>query len=164
MRAAIKTGRLKQSLTKAGRIRNAVEADAEWLRTTKADRVPLTGPTSPRRFEIDDDDEAPAATTSEPVGPAAPPPVNELAAARTRREAVNADLAEIELARQRGELVLARDVEAKLADAFLRVRTRLLGVTVRAREADPTISDEQHRLYEALIREALEELSDGGRP
>lgn len=139
---AIKTGRLSKSVTKTGKVRSAKAADAEWAAATRADYVPVTGPT------------APASTTQEPP--------SDLALARARREGVNADLAEIELARQRSELVLARDVEARLADTFLRCRTRLLGITVRAREADPAIGEGTHRLYETLLREALEELAAGG--
>lgn len=144
VQVAIKTGRLSGSLTTNKRIKTAKGADVEWAASTKADMVPLTGPTAPKNGHANG---------------ASPPPVNELAGARARREGVNADLAEIELAEKRGELVLARDVEARVADAFLRCRTRLLGTTVRAREADPTITEAQHRLYETLLREALEELA-----
>lgn len=151
VRQAIKAGRLTVrggSLTRdRKRIRDAAAADVEWAATTKSEMVPLTGPTAP--------------ASSAPVASAEPPPTNDLAAARARREAVNADLAEIELGRARGELVLARDVEARFADVFLRCRTKLLGVVVRAREADPTLTETQFKLLDALLREALEDLSGG---
>lgn len=149
VRLAIKSGRLAKAVNVAGKIKSAMAADAEWLASTKAEMVPLTGPTAPASTRADVE--------------AAPPPVNDLAVARVRRERVNADLAEIELGRARGELVLARDVEARFADVFLRCRTKLLGVVVRAREADPTLTEVQLRLVDTLLREALEELAGGAR-
>jgi hypothetical protein len=48
VQVAIATGRLSKSLTPDGkRIADALAADAEWERTTNANRVPLTGRTSP---------------------------------------------------------------------------------------------------------------------
>lgn len=148
VQVAIKTGRLSTSLTTDGkRIRSAAKADEEWVGSTKADMAPLTGPTGPQNG------------AAKPTNGA--PPVNELAAARTRSEAAKAELAEIELAVKRGELISARDIEARLADVFLRCRTRLLGIPSRLREQDPTLSGKQVVLVEALIREALKELATG---
>lgn len=153
VQVAIASGRLSASVTKTGKIRSIAKADAEWAAATKADHAPLTGPTAPK----------PPPAAREPA-PVEPQQVNDLAAARARREGVNADLAEIDLAKTRGELVLARDVEARFADVFLRCRTRLLGMIVRAREADPTLTETQLRLIETLLRDALGELATtGGR-
>jgi hypothetical protein len=160
VRAAIKTGRLAISLTADHKkIQSATQADAEWAATTNADRVPLTGPTAPANTPPS---AAPApAVDGEAAPPEAAPPVNELAAARARREAAGAELAEIALAQKRGELVRARDMEAHMADVFLRCRTRILGVVPRLREQDPTVTAAQLDLIDALIREALEELASG---
>ncbi len=143
---AIKSGRLAKSLTKDGKIRSAKAADLEWAAATHADMVPLTGPTAP-------------ASSTAPPADAEAPPVNELAAARTRREASRAELAEIQLAEKRGELVRVRDVEARLADVFLRCRTQLMGIPSRLREQDPTLSPRQVQLVDSLIRETLKELA-----
>jgi len=143
VQVAIKSGRLMASVTAGGKIKTARAADAEWASSTNADRVPLTGPTAPAK------------------GDAPAPPVNELAVARARREATLAELAEIELAQKRGELIRARDVEARLADVFLRCRTRLLGIPARLREQDPTLTAAQLGLIENLIRGSLEELAGG---
>lgn len=142
--AAIRWGRLAKSLTddRPRQIRSAKAADAEWAAATNADRVPLTGPTAPATGD-------------------ASAPVNELAAARARREAAAAELAEIDLAERRGSLVRAHDLEARLADVFLRSRTRLLGLPSRLREQDPTLTAAQLELVEALLVEALEELAGG---
>jgi phage terminase Nu1 subunit (DNA packaging protein) len=83
-------------------------------------------------------------------------------AARARKEAANAALAEIELARTRGRLLLAADVEHRLADTFLRCRTRLLGIPSQLRERAPHLAREDLALAEELIRQACEELADGG--
>ena len=147
VRNAIKTGRLKTALTAdRKRVRTAGAADAEWAATTKAEMVPQTGPTAP--------------ATAEPPS-TEPPPVNELAAARVRKEAASAELAEIELAEKRRELIPARDIENRLADVFLRCRTRLLGIPSRLREQDPTLSAVQLQLVEALIHDALRDLAAG---
>lgn len=140
VQAAIRSGRLVKAVVD-GRI-NAAIADAEWAGTTLEDRVPLTGPTAP-----DDDDELPADVPS-------------LKESRARREAAEAALAEIELAEKRRELVLAADVESKLVNVFSRCKTKLLGVPSRARQRDPGLSGQQVKLFESLIREALDDLSE----
>lgn len=135
VQVAIKEGRLKKSLTPDGKIADVDLADMEWAATTHVDRIPLTGPT--------------AAGT--------PPP--DLQESRARREAAEAALAEIELAEKRGELVLAGDVESKLVNVFAHCKTKLLAVAARARQRDPALSGPQVALFEALIREALEDLA-----
>lgn len=136
VQVAIESGRLSKSLTSDRKqITDASAADAEWESTTHVDRIPITGPT--------------AAGT--------PPP--DLQESRARREAAEAALAEIELAEKRRELVLAADVESKLVNVFAQCKTKLLGVAARARQRDPGLSGPQVQLFEALIREALEDLS-----
>lgn len=149
VQVAIRNGRIPASaLTKDGKkIRSAKAADAAWLASTKADMVPLTGPTAP--------------ASSQPTA-VEPPPVNDLAVARARRESAAAGIREIELEEMRGELLRAKDVEGRLADVFLRCRTRLLTIPSRLREQDPTVAAAQLRLVEALIVEALEELAGQG--
>lgn len=82
-------------------------------------------------------------------------------AARAAREEALAELARDELLRKRGELVRARDMEAHMADVFLRCRTRIMGAVPRLRERDPTLTAPQLDLIDTLIREALEELASG---
>ena len=139
VQVAIQGGRLRTSLTEDGRIRDASEADAEWLANTHSNRVPHTGPTSPN-------------------GVAAPP---ELGESRKRKEAALAELAEIELAEKRGDLVLARDVEARLVNVFSSCKVKLLGIAARARQRDPSLTAAQIAMLDALVREALEDLAGG---
>lgn len=172
VRRAIKEGRLsKRVLTGDGKIRSARAADLEWLASTKADMVPLTGPTAPRiksRMKTARNDKkarqrrARTTETDEADARIDPEPVNELGAARARREAAAADMAEIEVAEKRGELVLSKDVEARLADYILKCRARLLGIPGRLREASPHLAANDIDAVEVLIHEALEELAHGG--
>ena len=148
---AVKTGRLAKSAKRvkgAWRIDPAL-ADKEWAASTHADRAPLTGPTAPRAAPPLDDGEGEG-------------DLNSLAEARARHEMAKAELAEIELAERRGDLVKARDVESRLAGVFANCKRKLLGVPPRARQQDPTLSEAQLGLVDSLIREALEDLATGG--
>ncbi|MCM2332754.1 MAG: DUF1441 family protein [Anaeromyxobacteraceae bacterium] len=138
--AAIKIGRLTKSVKRSKGGRYAIDprrADAEWDAATYADRVPLTGPT------------APAAGEENPS----------LMEARARLETAKAALAELDLGERRGELVPAREVEARLVAVFSSCKTKLLGVPTRARQWDPTLTKAQVELIEATVREALEDLA-----
>ncbi len=136
VQVAIKSGRLAKSLTADGRIASAAAADAEWSATTHVDRIPITGPTAA----------------------GVPPP--DLQESRARREAAEAALAEIELMEKRRELVPAKDVESKLVNVFAHCKTKLLGVAARARQRDPGLTGPQIELFEALIRECLDDLAE----
>lgn len=143
VRAARDRGSLAGALTKDGQIADVELADQLWAATTREDRVPLTGPT---------------ASGANAAAKPAPSPLQEH---RARREAAQAELAEIELAEKRRELVPAKDVESRLVNVFSSSRTKILGVVARARQRDPSITPAQHALYESLLREALEDLADG---
>lgn len=141
VQTAIDSGRLSKSLTPDGQIASAAAADAEWERTTKSEHIPRTGPTS------------------------AGTPTPELGESRARREAAEAEKAEIELAEMKRGLVPSKDVESKLVNAFAHCKTKLLGVPARARQRDPGLTGPQLELIEELLREALEDLaseSEGG--
>lgn len=178
VQVAIKDGRLRASLTRdRKKVKSAKAADAEWLLTTKFDMRPVTGPTSQARIKSriknrpKDTNGTHAPTAKQESGGSAPrikpedeaPPVNDFAVARARREAAAARRAELEVDREEALLVRAKDVEARLADVFLRCRTRLLGIPTRAREQDPSLGEPQLKLFETLINEACEELAGGGR-
>jgi phage terminase Nu1 subunit (DNA packaging protein) len=132
------SGRLDGVLTHDGRIISAEAADAAWAASTNADMVPASGPTAP----------ALAVATPSP-----------LAEHRARQAAAAATIAELELAEKRGQLVRIEDVEARWADIVTLVRTKLLGVASRARIRDPSLTSKQVGVFDALIREALEELA-----
>lgn len=144
---AVAAGRLTKSVKKlpSGRLSiDAKRADLEWAASTYSDRAPLTGPTAPRRGAAGDD---------EPVS---------LMDVRNRHELAKAQLAELDLAERRGEILEAREVEARLVGVFSSCKTKLLGVPSRVRQQDPTLTKPQVALVEATIREALEGLAEGG--
>jgi hypothetical protein len=140
---AKKVGILRRCLTPEGKIISASAADAEWDAGSYADRQPLSGPTSPKSRHGDAD------------------PEPHLGDARARHELAKAQLAEIDLAERRGELVKVAELDGKLASLFTSCKTKLLGIPSRARQADPTLSTVQIALVEELVREALEDLAEG---
>lgn len=81
-----------------------------------------------------------------------------------RRESAQADLAELELARKRGQLIDADDARADVLAAYSLVKTRLLGVPSLVAQRLPHLAGEVEPVVDELIRAALEELSagDGG--
>ena len=124
------------TLTADGRIADAARADAEWAANTRAERVPLTGPTAPGGEEPIDFGEA-----------------------RARLEAAKAQLAELELAEKRAELVAVKEVDARMVGEYARAKTKLLAVPSKMRQRDPAFTLEQIALLEALIRETLNDLA-----
>jgi phage terminase Nu1 subunit (DNA packaging protein) len=81
---------------------------------------------------------------------------------RARREAALADLAEIELAQKRGQLVDNKEKDAEFIAHIALAKTRLLRVPSRLAQEMPDLADRVVPLAESLIREALEELSIDG--
>jgi phage terminase Nu1 subunit (DNA packaging protein) len=160
---ALASGRLKTSTALDGKgqrkITDAALADAEWTATTHADRVPLA--VQLRRAAA----EAPATTPAPPPeGEESESGVPERAVSVARREAAEAALAELKLAKLEGEVIPAQDVESRLADLFTHCKTRLLGVPTRVRQEDPTLTAGQVATIEAVIREALADLAAEGNP
>lgn len=149
VQVAIETGRLTKSVKRGPGNEYFIDpkrADIEWAASTYSDRVPLTGPT------------APAAVAPIPEGAAAADAMS-LGEARARLEAAKAALAEMDLEERRGELVQAREVEARLVAVFSACKVKLLGVPSRVRQQDPGLTKAQVELIEATVREALEDLA-----
>ena len=86
--------------------------------------------------------------------------------ARTRREAALAQLAELELATKRGELIPADAVQRCWEDMVGRMRGKMLNLPGRLAAAIPTCQTQQEIEREAmtLIRECLYELAECGVP
>lgn len=83
--------------------------------------------------------------------------------ARARKMAAEAELAELELAQQRGALVTRQAVEEGVGHAFQRVRARLLALPAKASHELVGLADmvEVQRRLERQVDEVLREL---GRP
>lgn len=69
-----------------------------------------------------------------------------------------ARIAELDFRERAGELVDATEMEAHIADAFTKVRTRLLGVPTRAKQQLPHLAAGDIAVLDRLLREALEAL------
>jgi phage terminase Nu1 subunit (DNA packaging protein) len=141
---AIEAGRLTRSVVRTDDGKYLIDpkrADIEWAASTYADRVPLTGPTAPTRGAPDDED-----------------PVS-LMQARNRLELAKAQLAEMDLAERRGEILDAHEVEARMVGVFSSCKTKLLGIPSRVRQEDPTLTKAQIAILELSIRAALEDLA-----
>lgn len=60
-----------------------------------------------------------------------------------------------------GSVLKADDVKKKWGDLIAIVRTKILAVPSKFRQRDPDFTHEKYLILENLIRESLEELSDG---
>ena len=167
---AVFDGRLKKSVVRVGGKKKIVDADLadqEWEANTQsridhAPRVPA-GDAARRSGGPGDPTGELAQAMVEALIPDYFESRAKKEAAGARREAALADLAEIEVAERREELVPVEDVESRLVAVFSQCRNKLLGVPSRARQQDPALSMPQIALFESLIREALEDLTvDGG--
>ena len=82
--------------------------------------------------------------------------------ARTRKVNAEAEIAELELAKVRGELVVAADVVKAWDDVLSALKGKLLSVPTKAAPvvAAETEAGSCQKILEDLINEALEELSN----
>ena len=146
---AVATGRLTDSVVRdprgAPKIGDPDLADLEWGSNTRprADK-PSAAPTRPADLDVPDYMESRARRE----------------AAAARREAAQAEMAELDVAERRGELVAVAEIRAEVDARYARVRTRVLGVPSRAAQRLPHIAAEMVPVIEEAIREALEELAN----
>jgi hypothetical protein len=155
---AITAGRLRDSVVTIDgqpKISDAELADREWQANTRM-RVEQPPPHQHERPAVDE----PAVTPTDVPDYNVSRALREAAAAR--REAAQADLAEIEVAQRRGELVLVDQARADVIDKFTTVKTRLLGVPSRIAQRFPRFALELVPVLDDLLREALEELAIDG--
>jgi len=135
---AIRDGRLTVARDRRGRPRigDAASAAREWARTTQSDRRPVNGASARQRGTY-------IAT------------VTSLAKARLERQ-------ELENAQRRGQLVDGAAMRARMADAFLHCRTKLLAVAAKAKSRLPHLTQADVLAIDALVRETLEDLASKG--
>lgn len=81
-------------------------------------------------------------------------------AARARRESALADMAEIDVAEKRGELVSVDEAESHWANVVTMIKTKILGVPSRLAQRMPRIASDVVPILESMLREALEEIAD----
>lgn len=148
---AITAGRLRESVIFVGgkpKIADAELADREWTANTRprvdrpATATATTEPTEQRQ-------EVPDYNVSRAL--------REAAAAR--RESAMADIAELEAAQKKGELVPIAEARADVIERFTVVKTKILGVPTRIAQRLPHLASEVVPIVEELLRESLEELA-----
>ncbi|HEY3450934.1 MAG TPA: hypothetical protein VGK67_31550 [Myxococcales bacterium] len=81
--------------------------------------------------------------------------------ARARKETAQATLAELEVGRAKGELILASQVEARMVAVFSNCKTKLLALPSRARQQLPHLSAADVDVLDGIVRETLEALAGG---
>ncbi len=84
-----------------------------------------------------------------------------LKAAQARHEFIRAKLAEMELAEKKAGLVSRREAEAAWQVIMPRCKARLLRIAPDLKARLPQLTDEQVKLIDGLVHEAVEDL---GRP
>ena len=144
---AIRVGRLRQSVVKVTRrgrevawIRNAALADAEWAKNTR---------------------------TNVSVSPGRDGDHDELREAKLRWQNLRCEKAQLDVdaardaARLRkGLLIQVDEARGDVQSLLVAVRSALLAVPSRARQALPHLSMDDVAVIDELLREALEDLSD----
>jgi phage terminase Nu1 subunit (DNA packaging protein) len=85
---------------------------------------------------------------------------------RARKMKHDADLAEMEAARERGDLIPATDVQREWTGILANIRARLLALPTKlaARTAPPDRLTAVESEARKIINEALTEMSDGAEP
>jgi P27 family predicted phage terminase small subunit len=79
--------------------------------------------------------------------------------AGARQRNAQAELAELQLSVRRGRLVDAEAMRTRMADVFLRCRTKLLAVPAKAKTLLPHLTHADVLTLDALVRESLEDLA-----
>lgn len=135
---AVSSGRLSRCVVRDAtgkpRITDAALADQEW----EANTDPTPRGTNSLNYDNPDFNES-----------------------KARKEHWLAEHAELKFKEAAGELVPAADVTSKLADVFQTCKSKLMGLPSRARQQLPHLSVADVTVIEALVREALEDLSGG---
>lgn len=85
-----------------------------------------------------------------------------LVAEQARERHWKANLAELEYKERAGELVSKAAARAGAVEKFAAVKTKLLALPSRIRQRLPRLTAAEVQLIDDLVRQALEDLADGG--
>lgn len=175
MLRAIRSGRLKNSLIfdKSGKakVANVALADQEWEARTDLSKAPgyvkerasvsrVTGAVTGGVTPV-----TPAPGTPEPEGDPirslrdTDPGTLSLSDASALEKDWKARIAELDYLERSGELVNAKEIEARIVDEYARCRTKLLGLARKAKAALPHLTHADINTIDGLVREALEDLA-----
>ena len=165
---AVTAGRLTKSVVRDAKgdpkIADADLADREWEATTDYSRAPGTVKERAAAERLDGAHgtvagRKSAARPRPAVVDDGMPEELSLAEESAKEKHWKARIAELEFRERSGELVDAKAMEAKLADMFTTVRTKLLGLPTRAKQQLPHLTASDVTLLDSLVREALEGLA-----
>jgi phage terminase Nu1 subunit (DNA packaging protein) len=141
---AISGARLVDSVTVVDGVKKIADpeaADREWAANTDLSKAPGWVKDADGDREHGDEDASPLATAS------------------AREKHWKAELAELTYRQKAGELVDAGEVQAEITATFSTVRTNLLGVPNKVKQAHPDLELAVLATIDDAIREALEELA-----
>ena len=145
--AAIKKGKLTKSITRDEKGRAIIDAeiaDQEWI-PEKKEIFKEANPNRP----VDDSESSISTAIS-------------FAESRAVRENYQAQLSKLEYEREAGKSVDADEVKREWAKIASIVRSKVLGIPSKARQRIPELTHDAYLVLETVVRESLEELSDGG--
>ena len=74
---------------------------------------------------------------------------------------VKREIEELNFLERRGELIDTDEARQSVLDEYANIRTRMLGLSTRIRQRIQSLTSEDIKTIDKLIREALEALSDG---
>jgi len=146
--AAIRTGRLSVINAADGRVLvNSDTMREEWAQNTQrrigVGPMPAAGTPRPRPERL--------ARTTEAV-----PEYNE---SRARTEHLKAELLELERQQKEGLLVPAAEIETKWVEIITLARTKILGISTKAKQRIPDLDVSAIGILDEIVRETLEDLS-----
>lgn len=163
---AIESGRLSQCIVRdaGGKFRGITDlelADREWAGATDLTKAPTAvieraEDQQPASTDVAGADEANAALEQlGATGIVDPERLSPL----MRQKYWQAKTAELEYKKRIGELVDAKEVEARMVDEYSRCRTKLLGIARKAKAEMPELNHAQVLKIDNLVREALDGLA-----
>lgn len=159
---AIESGRLSQCVVRdgSGKFRGITDlelADREWVASTDLTKAPTA--VIERAEEPHTPTEVPGDDAALEVGAAAGAVDPERLSPLMRQKYWQAKTAELEYKKRIGELVDAKEVEARMTDEYSRCRTKLLGIARKAKAEMPELNHAQVLKIDNLVREALDGLA-----
>lgn len=170
---AIRDGRLAVALVVDGKgvkkIVSVEAADNEWKAKTKPPRKVATKTKSPEKpvrqsneeFAAELAAELAAASESDPSKLQLREAHRRLEIEKWLREQVKRKSEELDLAKRTGELVPTAEAKAAVIADYTVVKTKLLGLPIKAAQHIPELTVDGVEILERLMREALEALSIG---
>jgi phage terminase Nu1 subunit (DNA packaging protein) len=151
---AIKVGKLSAAITGTAKdtLIDVDTANAEWPKGEQENQREAQAASAPDKLPVGSSGNAELSKTS-----------TTYAQSRAVREAYAARLAKLDFEKKSGKLVEAAAVEEKWTDIATTVRTRVLGISSKAKQRIPGLTVQQYKILDLIVVEALEAL-EGAAP